>query len=287
MGRVVRVTVVVVGDALIDEMRDERGSVDAPGGSALNVAVGLAILGVPTRLVAMYSDDADGRVLAAHLAHHGVDAVASPSALGTGRAVSDRSKGEPRYHFSPAAIARTLTFTPEMQTAIADASLVAISGFPLDDQTQFEQLLDVVSESTVLLDPNPRSGLLRDRELFAANLERIAPRLRLLKLGDDDARLLFGAPLNEVAARFAAHTTVLATAGAAGASVYEKGMIVKSPVAIAEGPVVDTMGAGDATFASVIASLNADESDWAAILDRAMRIAAATVRQHGGLLRAT
>ena len=275
--------VVVIGDALIDELRDESGSVDAPGGSALNVAVGLSILGVPAQLVAMYSDDADGRFLSAHLARFGVAEFASVAPLGTGRAISDRSDGEPRYSFSDAAKARQITFTPEMRAAIASAQLVAISGFPFDDQAQVDQLAEAVDGATVLLDPNPRLGFLRDRELFAANLERFSTRL--IKLGEEDARLLYDAPLEQVVARFTPHTTVLATAGPDGASVHDHGTVVSRPIATARGPVIDTLGAGDATFASVIASLAAGETDWGVMLDRAMQIAAATVRTPGGVLQ--
>ena len=276
-------TVVVLGDALIDELRDERGSVDAPGGSALNVAVGLSILGVPAQLVAMYSDDADGRSLSAHLAGYGVAEFSSPSPLGTGRAISDRSNGEPRYSFSEAARARRITFTPEIRAAIAAAQLVAVSGFPFDDQEQVDELVDAVRGTTVLLDPNPRAGFLRDAALFARNLESFP--VRLIKLGEDDAHLLYDAPLDEVVARYSPHTTVLATAGADGATVYDHGTTVHRPIVSSAHPVVDTLGAGDATFASVIASLAGGETDWATMLDAAMHIAAATIRNPGGVLQ--
>lgn len=278
-------SVVVIGDALIDELRDESGSVDAPGGSALNVAVGLSILGVPATLVAMYADDADGRVLASHLAHYGVAALPSPSALGTGRAISDRTSGEPRYEFSRAAVARSIDFTPEVRAAIADAAFVAVSGFPFDNQEQVDLLVDATAGSTLLVDPNPRAGFLRDASLFAANLERLAPAMRLLKLGEEDARLLYDEPLDRVVSYFAPHTTVLATAGAHGATVYDRGVATSRPIVSSEEPIVDTLGAGDATFAAVIASLSDGDEDWGGVLDRAMAIAAATVRQHGGVLR--
>lgn len=278
-------TVVVIGDALIDELRDEHGSTDAPGGSALNVAVGLAILGVPSQLIAMYSDDADGRALAAHLSRHGVAALPSPSALGTGRAVSDRTAGEPRYSFTPAAVQRSIAFSPEMHAAIAAADLVAISGFPFDDDAQVAALTSAVAGKVALLDPNPRAGFLRDTARFRANLEVFASSLRLLKLGEDDAHLLYAEPLDDAVARFTPHTTVLATAGAAGATVHEGARVVSRPVVSAAGPIVDTLGAGDATFASVIASLSRGETEWGPILETAMQIAAATIRQPGGLLR--
>ena len=46
-------SVVVIGDALIDELRDDAGVKEFVGGAALNVAVGLSRLGVPTTLIAM------------------------------------------------------------------------------------------------------------------------------------------------------------------------------------------------------------------------------------------
>ena len=53
-------SVVVIGDALIDELRDDTGVKEFVGGAALNVAVGLSRLGVPTTLIAMVGDDEAG-----------------------------------------------------------------------------------------------------------------------------------------------------------------------------------------------------------------------------------
>jgi fructokinase len=55
------------------------------------------------------------------------------------------------------------------------------------------------------------------------------------------------------------------------------------------GPVVDTMGAGDAMIASSIASIlqtgfAGKSDDWRRLLEQAMTIAAATVRGRGALL---
>jgi fructokinase len=55
--------ITVVGDALIDELRDPSGSREFVGGAALNVAVGLALLGEDVTLVAMLgADDAATRI---------------------------------------------------------------------------------------------------------------------------------------------------------------------------------------------------------------------------------
>ena len=71
--------VVVVGDALIDELRDDTGVREFVGGAALNVAVGLTRLGVPATLIAMVGDDEAGAHIRAYLADFGVELIATPS----------------------------------------------------------------------------------------------------------------------------------------------------------------------------------------------------------------
>ena len=69
--------VVVAGDALIDltpttTVRGHLAYEPHPGGSCLNVAVGLGRLGVPTAFLARLSSDAFGQMLRAQLADSGV-----------------------------------------------------------------------------------------------------------------------------------------------------------------------------------------------------------------------
>jgi len=282
--------VAVIGDALIDEMRDEFGSIDAPGGSALNVAVGLAILGVDATLIAMIGDDDDGAVLTNYAQRFGVTVLAAPSQLGTGRAVSDRTDGEPRYSFSEAARARSIQFTAEMDVAIATSTLVAVSGYPFDNAAEVAALRTALSHSErVLVDANPRAGFLRDAPAFVSALESLAATAELVKIGDEDAHLLYGLPLDEVIPRLRSRV-VLATKGAAGATAHIGEVEVHREITRDERPIVDTMGAGDATFASVIAQLasgGAVESaeHWGRMLDSAMAVAAETVRHAGGTLQ--
>lgn len=274
-------TVVVIGDALVDEMRDAEGSVDAPGGSALNVAVGLAILGVPSTLIAMFGSDADGSSLARHLAEHDVVAIASPAPLGTGRAISDRTDGEPRYSFTRAQVERHIDFS-----LVGPSDLFAVSGFPFDNAAQVDALRTAVAGSRLLIDPNPRPGLLIDRAAFVRNLEDLAPVTELYKIGEEDALLLWGLPLPIVAIRLldAGAGAVLATAGEQGAAVYSRDGETHRPVVALPRPIVDTMGAGDATFAAVIAQ-SLTTHGWGETLETAMAIAAETIRHPGGLLR--
>ncbi|AZZ51754.1 carbohydrate kinase family protein [Rathayibacter festucae] len=282
-----RPAVLVLGDVLIDELRTPDGSTDVAGGSALNVAVGFAVLGVPAVLAGMVGDDPAGALLRAHLEEHGVPLLATAAPLGTGRAVSDRTAGEPRYSFSEASRRRTIMATPALRRAAARADLIVVSGFPFDDPDEVQTLTALVPPTARLaIDANPRTGLLRDRAAFAEGLLRLAARADLVKLGAEDAELVFGAALAHGTRRLLASgaRAVLETAGSAGAALVRGSERTDAPVTTAPGAIVDTMGAGDATFTTVVAALTSDESD-SAVLGRAMAIAAATIRSPGGLLR--
>ncbi|MEO6944889.1 MAG: PfkB family carbohydrate kinase [Lacisediminihabitans sp.] len=287
--------VAVIGDALIDEIRDNGASQDFVGGAGLNVAVGLSRLGVDTALLAMVGDDADGENIRATLARYRVRLLASPSRFGTSRAVSSRVAGEPVYQFNEAARRRKLSFTDRERAAIAQAAFVVVSCFPFDDQAQVDDLADTVSASgtRLIIDSNPRRGTLTDRAVFARNLERLGAISLLVKISDDDARLLYDEPIESSSSRMLATgaAIVLATSGPRGASVTTRdGLTVHAPIVRLPGAIVDTMGAGDATLASVVNSLGAagvpdDDAGWRAILTEAMEVAAATCRSQGGLLQ--
>jgi fructokinase len=287
--------VVVVGDALIDVLRDSEASREFPGGAALNVAVGLAVLGVPTALIAMVGDDADGAVIRAFLDQYGVQLIATNGPLGSSRAVSDRTDGEPRYFFNDAAKARRIEFGAAERAALDAAQLVVVSCFPFDDTAQTEAFAACVTdpEQRLVIDPNPRAGMLHDGPLFVRNFEALAARSLLVKVGDEDADLLYGSTLDELRARLvdAGASTVLATAGRLGASVVgSPNELVTVPIAELDGPVVDTMGAGDATLAASVCTIVGggvpqDAAGWQALLVDAMLTAAATCRHEGALLR--
>lgn len=282
--------VVVIGDALIDELVDEEGTTHIVGGSALNVAVGLSVLGVPACLVAMIGDDVDGALIRAHLADHGVELVPTITRQGTGVARSERVGGEPHSSFSDSMVRRAIDFDDAQRAAITDAEVVAISGFPFDVAPQLELLADAVAgRPLVAVDPNPRTGLLHDAEAFRRGLESFGGTAQLIKLGDDDARLLWGEPVAEVAPRLLArYPYVLATEGGDGASIRIGDARWRHPSLVAPDAIVDTMGAGDSVFASVLAEIataGIGDVDWFDALARAMGIAAATIAEPGALLR--
>ncbi|MFC9560778.1 carbohydrate kinase family protein [Agromyces sp. NPDC056965] len=298
--------VTVIGDALIDELRDPRGAREFVGGAALNVAVGLALLGEQVTLVAMLGDDEPATRIRSYLRDFGVRIVESPSEHGTSRAVSDRTDGEPRYEFNEAAQRRRIRFDDATRAAIDEADLVVVSCFPFDDAEQAAELRAAIARpgERLAIDGNPRAGMLRDREVFLANFTDAARDALLVKVGDEDADLLLGAPLADFVERLRASPAtaapsdaaaprspaVLATAGRDGATLVDGTDEVHAGIVELPGAVVDTMGAGDATLSAVVHHLAvhgvpSDVSGWSAALESAMGIAAATVRHEGALLR--
>lgn len=286
--------VVVIGDALIDELRDDDGVREFVGGAALNVAVGLSRLGVPASLIAMVGDDAAGEQIRAYLAEYDVDLLPSPSEHGSSRAVSTRSAGgEPEYVFNDAAQNRRVHYGDAERQALADATMVVISCFPFDDAEQTDALLDAVgsASASLAIDPNPRAGMLHDRDAFVRGFEKAAARAQLVKVGEDDAQLLYGGPLEDLREKLTGLgvDAVLATYGAGGAAIDADGMTVSRGIADLPGRIVDTMGGGDAVLSTTVAlvreGLPEDEASWGFVLDRAMEVAAATCRSEGALLR--
>ena len=288
--------VAVIGDALIDEIHDDAGVRDAVGGAALNVAVGLARLGVPTVLIAMVADDEDGAAVRAFLEQYGVRLVATPAPHGTARAVATKSDGEARYEFNEAALKRSIDFGGAAAEALEAAPLVVVSCYPFDRDDTTDALLAAVADpaARLIVDPNPRPALMSDQAAFVRNLDRTAKAVRLLKLGDEDAELLYGSGLSEAAERLLQDGAgmVLATAGRDGAFLATGEGRVTAAIVDLPGPIVDTIGAGDSTLSAITDAVlrsdvqgMADVLYWDAALQHAMTIAAATCRSEGALLQ--
>lgn len=280
--------VLVVGDALVDEV---DGS-SIVGGAALNVAVGLARLGVPSRLVAMVGDDGAGRLVREHCQAHGVELVATPAPLGTAIARAERVGGTMHYAFNEAGMRRFVDLTG-LERELRGAPLVVVSCLALEHEAQIAPLLALPrSRERLLIDPNARPGYLEApgaRERFAAGLDALAARALLVKVSDEDTALVFGEDAGETASRWLSAGTgaVAITRGPEGARIATASGWVDALVPQLAAPLADTIGAGDSVLAALTASVASGDhaGGWAAPLERAMAVAAATTRVAGGLLQ--
>jgi fructokinase len=287
--------VVTIGDAIIDAVQtSDAPPVVYPGDAALNLAVGLARLGLSSLLAARIGFDRNGFRLRRYLREEGVRLVNTPNADFTGVATSRRRDGEPSYDFTPSMYRRRIAFNSALLGAVAEAPAIAVNSFSYSDARQVEALCDALGAAPGLkiLDPNPRPRLILDPEAFRQGFERTLERATLIKLSDEDARFLYGREDDGLAASLMERSVeiVLFTRGKFGASVSTRsGFSVSVPATSLEAPIVDTMGAGDATLAGVIAFMFGrgmpDSNDaWGACLKQAMDIAAATCRNAGGAL---
>lgn len=280
--------VAVVGDALVDEV----DGASIVGGAALNVAVGLARLGVPTRLIAMVGDDEPGRLVREHCAAHGVELLATDAPHGTAVAAAVREGGTMRYEFNDAGRQRFVDLAG-LEVVLEAAPLVVVSCLALEHPEQIAPLLSLSrSRQRLLVDPNARPGYLGAEgagERFAAGLDALAARALLIKLSDEDAELVYGEDADETATRWLAAGTgaVAITLGPDGAVIATPQGRERAAVPQLDTPIVDTIGAGDSVLASLTASVVAGDHHhgWAGPLERAMAVAAATTRSAGGLLQ--
>lgn len=288
-------TLLGIGDGIIDAVEARPGVVERfPGGAALNLAVGAARLGLAAQLATRFGLDQNGFLLANFLRREGVRVFNPPNVDFTGVVLSTRTEGEPTYHFTPAMFRRRILFDNAMKAAIATANSVAVNSFPFDNPREVDALVDALggAQGLVVVDPNPRPNLIADMALYRTGAERAIAVAGLAKLSDEDARLLYDLPAGKLAERLFAIGvgTVLFTHGGEGASIATRGGLDLSvPIASGEGPVVDTMGGGDATLATALAwilrnGMPSAREAWQECLAEAMQVAAATCASLGASL---
>jgi len=286
-------TVISIGDCIIDAVEIGPGQTERhPGGAALNLAVGLSRLRLCSGLVARVGADPDGFRLRRYLKDEGVHLFETPTVDPTGVVTSSRAAGEPTYSFGPVMFRRRVAFTDATLSAMAEADAVAANTFPFDNPEQVAALVEAMHQATGLtvVDANPRQGLIADRVAFRNGAEKVFACADIAKVSDEDAELLYGGNEAYVVARLLSlgARAVLFTHGCKGAAIHTSDALqIRVPIAEAAGLIKDTMGAGDATLATVIAfvlrrGLPHSAGAWRTCLEEAMRVAAATCRQIGG-----
>jgi fructokinase len=257
--------VVVAGDALIDltpttTVRGHLAYEPHPGGSCLNVAVGLGRLGVPTAFLARLSSDAFGQLLRAQLADSGVQPsyFIETDDLTTLAAVHLQG-GQPTYSFH-AQGAADRGLLPEHLAPLPEQAALHLGSIALMLEpvaTTLEWLLRrEAGRRVVSLDPNVRPGLISDRVAYLDRFEGWLRLVDILKVSEEDLAWLYPrrSPDDVVAAWHAAGIPlVLVTRG-------EHGATASAPLGSAgvEAPrvaVVDTVGAGDAFMSGALAHL--------------------------------
>jgi fructokinase len=261
--------IAVCGEALIDIVADCDGTLRAiPGGGPFNTSVALARLDVPTAFVGRLSTDGFGRRLVRRLDEDGVDLSLSvrgpePTTLAVAEVDSD-GLADYQFYFEGTSAPN---LTPSMLPDRLDASVVALhlGTLGLIFEPIASTLVEMVSregaDRLVMLDPNVRPAVLRDPHAYRARIKALMARSTIVKASDRDVRWLFpGCELegaaNEILACGA--RLVIVTLGSHGAFGVMRG--VQKRVSAPAVEVIDTIGAGDAFGAALLAWLRDHEA---------------------------
>ena len=258
--------VVVAGDALIDltpttTVRGHLAYEPHPGGSCLNIAVGLGRLGVPTAFLARLSSDAFGQMLRTHLVASDVQSAyfVDTDDLTTLAAVHLRD-GQATYSFHAVGAADRGLLPEHLRPLPTGAALhlgsIALALEPVASTLQGLMRREA-GRRVVSLDPNVRPGLIMDREAYLDRFEDWVQLVDIVKLSAEDLSWLYpDRHQDEVVADWHAAGVLLVviTHGDDGASASTP--VAAASVAAPSVAVVDTVGAGDAFMSGALAHLN-------------------------------
>lgn len=259
----------VLGEALIDLVCEPDGRFAArPGGSPMNVAVGLARLGLPTSFMARLSGDAFGRTLRAHVARNGVGTencmhAGEPTTLAV---VSLDSQGRAEYDFYVEGTADWQWTDTELRQ-VAPATTVfhtgSIASWTGPGAARIWAAASRLRESGVLItyDPNARPRLMGQRDHAVAQVQAGVSLAHVVKCSDQDLEFLY--PTEEPATVVDRWLTmgpelVIVTLGSDGATgALRSGRRTQRPSIRVT--VADTIGAGDAFMSGLLAGLYRSE----------------------------
>ena len=248
--------IVVCGEALIDR----TPAYQRPGGGPFTTARALARLGIPTQFLGRLSTDAYGRGLRDLLAADGADlSLTSFGDEPTTTAIADIGRdGHATYRFASGGTSAP-NLTPQMMPVSLSPDVKALHVGTLG--LVFEPIATTIAglverehfNRLVMVDPNIRPSAVPDR----ARLHRIISQSTIVKASDADVTWLYPELELEDAARALlarGPKLVVVTLGSKGAFGVCAGTEVR--VAAPSVVVVDTIGAGDAFGAALLAWLS-------------------------------
>jgi fructokinase len=257
--------IVTAGEALVDLAPDGDHLVALPGGSPYNVAVGVARLRRPTAFLGRLSTDGFGRDLELRLTREGVDLSLTartdePTTLAVVHLDETRQAS---YRFYLAGTSAAGLHADELPELPADAMLhVSFGAICPETVPAGPALITLLAREhghrLTSLDPNVRPAAIGDLDAARLRLEALLAKVDVVKASDEDLAVLYpGLVDEEVAAGWLGRgpTLVVVTRGARGALATTGDHRVEVPAPTVE--VVDTVGAGDAYSAGLLAWLDA------------------------------
>jgi fructokinase len=255
---------IVCGEALFDVFATGNtptgiGFDGRIGGSPFNVALGLARLGQPVGFCGGIGTGFAGERLMQALADEGIaaGAVARVDAPTTLSLIGLDARGVPSYAFYGHGGADRQLRAEHLAAIPPTARAFHFGSYAMVVQpvgtTQRALVEREYQRSVISYDPNIRTNVEPNLDIWRATLQWMLPRTHLLKVSDEDLALLYpGRPIEQFAADALAAGTplVVVTRGAEGATGYTaRCRVPMPPVAV---NVADTVGAGDTFQAALL-----------------------------------
>jgi fructokinase len=268
--------IVVAGEALVDLLAREDGSLEAHGGGGpFNAARTVGRLEQPVVFLGVLSDDVFGRRLRASLADEGV--VVHPdltSPLPTTLALAEiDDRGSATYRFyvmGTSAPALTPTHTATIPSSIHSLHVGALGlVFEPIASTLLSLLAKVKGTAIVSVDPNCRPHAIGDLDAYRSVVAQAIGTADLVKLSEEDADVLLpGMDTREAAYEFLRQgpKLVVLTRGPRGATAFSDDWEFDVPAP--EVDVVDTVGAGDAFSGALLSHFRRQDQTAEDLLDR-------------------
>ncbi|HSA33797.1 MAG TPA: adenosine kinase [bacterium] len=227
------------------------------GGSAANTVHGLTRLGVPCSFVGKVSDDEWGHYFLDDLTGCGIVPRLLIDGPETGRAVALITPDGERTFATYLGAAVKLSAADLHAGMFADAAIVHIEGYLVQDHALLEQALSVARQSgaRVSLD-------LASHNVVSENIEflrSLAARrlIDILFANEEEAQAFTGRPPEEALPMMAATCpTVIVKLGKEGSIVSRNGITTR--IAAVSAPCLDTTGAGDLYAAGFLYGLLRD-----------------------------
>lgn len=255
----------VIGEALVDVFTSADGTqTRRPGGSPLNVAVGLARLGRQARFLTRIGPDDDGAMLVDHLQQSGVDvsrASCDSRPTSVAHATLDGS-GSASYEFDivsqiPAPPTDRVGLSQLVENAPRAVHVGSIGAHLAPGAaTVLEWVKIYHRHSTITYDPNVRLSITGSAAGVLSDIDALMPYVDVVKASDEDVEQLLGITDPVQAAQyFLDRGARLAVISLGGSGLYLATTSTSVKVAAAKVEVVDTVGAGDSLMAALIDGL--------------------------------
>lgn len=256
------------GEALIDFIpaSDNQTYRPCPGGSILNIAVGLGRMNVPVGFLSRLSTDLFGDILQRHLHQNKVDLLLSPRVNGQTTlafvSIDDSFSPEPQYAFyAQGAVDRMMTLNDLPEKLSDDVVALHFGSISLVLEPGASTLEAIMqrekSQRIITLDPNVRPIVINDWPAYRARFKGWLSCVDILRMSDADLQHIYPEDTIETLLPNWFNlgvSLVVLTRGADGAVGFlPTGQIIS--VASEKILIRDTVGAGDTFFAALLAYL--------------------------------